>query len=78
MLLGVPLMAVIYYVAQKTVSYFLKKRGLTTDTLAYVYLTKVDKESNQPVYDKNSSKKELKKHHGKHIGESVEESKKEE
>lgn len=78
MLLGVPLMAVIYYVAQKTVSYFLKKRGLTTDTLAYVYLTKVDKESNQPVYDKNPSKKELKKHHGKHIGESVEESKKEE
>ena len=67
MLLGVPLMAVIYYVAQKTVSYFLKKRGLTTDTLAYVYLTKVDKESNQPVYDKNPSKKELKKHHGKHI-----------
>ena len=61
MLLGVPLMAVIYYVAQKTVSYFLKKRGLTTDTLAYVYLTKVDKESNQPVYDKNPSKKELKK-----------------
>ena len=57
MLLGVPLMAVIYYVAQKTVSYFLKKRGLTTDTLAYVYLTKVDKESNQPVYDKNPSKK---------------------
>ena len=55
MLLGVPLMAVIYYVAQKTVSYFLKKRGLTTDTLAYVYLTKVDKESNQPVYVKNPS-----------------------
>ena len=78
MLLGVPLMAVIYYVAQKTVSYFLKKRGLTTDTLAYVYLTKVDKESNQPVYDKNPSKKELKKHHGKHIEESIEESKKEE
>lgn len=41
----------------ETVSYFLKKRGLTTDTLAYVYLTKVDKESNQPVYDKNPSKK---------------------
>ena len=61
MLLGVPLMAVIYYVAQKTVSYFLKKRGLTTDTLAYVYLTKVDKESNQPVYDKNPSKKRVEK-----------------
>ena len=56
----------------------MKKRVLTTDTLAYVYLTKVDKESNQPVYDKNPSKKELKKHHGKHIEESIEESKKEE
>ena len=76
MLLGVPLMAVIYYVAQKTVSYFLKKRGLTTDTSAYVYLTKVDKENNQPVYDKNPSKKELKKHHEKHMKEPVEESKK--
>jgi hypothetical protein len=76
MLLGVPLMAVIYYVAQKTVSYFLKKRGLTTDTSAYIYLTKVDKENNQPVYDKNPSKKELKKHHEKHMKEPVEESKK--
>ena len=32
MLLGVPLMAVIYYVAQKLVSYFLRKRGLVDDT----------------------------------------------
>ena len=70
MLLGVPLMAVIYYIAQKTVSYLLKKRGLTADTSAYVYLTKVDRESNQPVYDKNPTKKELKKHREKHIEES--------
>ena len=75
MLLGVPLMAVIYYIAQKTVSYLLKKRGLTADTSAYVYLTKVDRESNQPVYDKNPTKKELKKHREKHIEESKKEEK---
>ena len=53
----------------------MKKRGLTADTSAYVYLTKVDRESNQPVYDKNPTKKELKKHREKHIEESKKEEK---
>lgn len=50
MLLGVPIMAVIYYIIQKTVSYFLRKRGLATETADYIYLKKIDKKTNLPIY----------------------------
>lgn len=51
MLLGVPLMAVIYYIVQKTVGFFLRKRGLTEDTGSYVYLTGVEQGSNRLLYE---------------------------
>lgn len=57
MLLGVPLMAVIYYIAQKLVSYFLRKRGLAEDTESYVSLVSVDKYTNQLVYEGKTGKK---------------------
>ena len=50
MLLGVPLMAVIYYIIQKSVSYFLRKRGLTDETKDYIYLVNVDKDTNRLYY----------------------------
>lgn len=57
MLLGVPIMAVIYYITRKSVNYFLRKRGLTEDTESYVYLTGVDRETNRPLYEGESVKK---------------------
>lgn len=50
MLLGVPLMAVIYYIIQKSVSYFLRKRGLTDETKDYIYLVNIDKDTNRLYY----------------------------
>lgn len=50
MLLGVPLMAVIYYIAQNIVAFLLRKRGLAKDTASYIELIKVDKHTNQPIY----------------------------
>lgn len=52
MLLGVPIMAVIYYIIEKSVGYFLRKRGLTEDTEKYVYLTGVDRDTNELIYGK--------------------------
>ena len=58
MLLGVPLMAVIYYIIQKCVRYFLRRRGLVEDTQSYVYMRRVDEKTNQLVYEsKNKSGK---------------------
>lgn len=62
MLLGVPLMAVIYYIAQRLVSYFLRKRGLSADTDSYVDLVKVDKRTNQMIYEAPLLKQEEKEH----------------
>lgn len=55
MLLGVPLMAVIYYIAQKGVGYLLRKRGLDTETKNYVHLIGVDRKTNQPIYGQEAS-----------------------
>lgn len=55
MLLGVPLMAVIYYIVQKLVAYFLRKRGLTDDTRSYIDLVSIDKETNELQYAKTQS-----------------------
>ena len=51
MLLGVPLMAVIYYIAQNIVEFLLRKRGLAKDTASYIDLIKVDKRTNRPIYE---------------------------
>lgn len=58
MLLGVPIMAVIYYVAQRTVSYFLRKRGLTDATDDYIELERVDKTTNEMIYPEPPEKDE--------------------
>jgi predicted PurR-regulated permease PerM len=50
MVLGVPTMAVIYYIIKKVMEYFLRKRGLKEDTASYVELVKVDKDSNEMLY----------------------------
>ena len=57
MLLGVPVMAVIYYIAQQMVKYFLKQRGLAQDTESYVNLVRVDRETNQMIYEGAPGKK---------------------
>lgn len=60
MLLGVPIMAVIYYIAQHLVAHFLEKRGLAQDTQSYIYLTGVDKDTNELLYEPAEEKKEEK------------------
>ena len=66
MLLGVPIMAVIYYIIQNIVEYILKHRGIPADKIDYVNLNKIDKVTNQPIYNheekvKKSQKKLAKK-----------------
>lgn len=51
MLLGVPVMAVIYYIVERSVEYFLRKRGLAEDTESYIYLKSVDKVTNKLLYE---------------------------
>ena len=50
MLLGVPIMAVIYYIVSNVVTYSLKKRGIPETEIDYVNLARIDKHTNQPVY----------------------------
>lgn len=50
MLLGVPLMAVIYYIVQSVVAYLLKKRGIPDSEIDYVHLKSIDKYSMKPEY----------------------------
>lgn len=57
MLLGVPIMAVIYYIVQNLVSYFLHKRGLPDKTEEYIYLMRVDKKTNKLVYEDKTEEK---------------------
>ena len=62
MLLGVPIMAVIYYIIQNIVEYILKRRGIPVDEIDYVNLNKIDKVTNQPIYNhKEKVKKSQKK-----------------
>ena len=58
MVLGVPLTAVIYYIVGQIVGYMLKKRGIPVDTESYIKLDKIDKKTNQPIYEKNEKKTE--------------------
>ncbi len=54
MLFGVPIMAVVYYIADRSISYFLRKKGLSEKTEEYVHLTRVDQATNQPIYETES------------------------
>ena len=65
MLLGVPIMAVIYYIVQRSISYFLKKRGLSDQTSEYIYLTRVYKNTNELVYEEAPKKKRRMSDHEK-------------
>lgn len=57
MLLGVPITAVLYYIVQKLVAHALKKRGLAQDTASYVELARVDKKTNELIYETESRQK---------------------
>ena len=50
MLLGVPFMAVIYYIVKNVVEYILHKRQLPVHTENYVDMVSVDRETNHLVY----------------------------
>jgi predicted PurR-regulated permease PerM len=53
MVLGVPTMAVIYYIIKKIVEYGLRKRGLREETNCYITLQQVDCGTNKMIYQKN-------------------------
>ena len=57
MLLGVPIMAVIYYIVSNVVTYSLKKRGIPGTEIDYVNLDRIDKHTNQPVYETTEKNK---------------------
>ena len=57
MLLGVPIMAVIYYIVSNVVTYSLKKRGIPETEIDYVNLERIDKHTNQPVYETTEKNK---------------------
>lgn len=61
MLIGVPVMAVIFYIAGEVVNYLLKKRHLSTDTQSYVYVSSVDKETNELIYTEETSQEKSSK-----------------
>lgn len=50
MLLGVPTFAVIYYIMQEILRYFLRKRDLPQDSSQYIELEKINVSTNQPQY----------------------------
>ena len=50
MLLGVPTFAVIYYIMQEILRYFLWKRDLPQDSSQYIELEKINVATNQPQY----------------------------
>ena len=50
MLLGVPFMALIYYLVHEIVAYFLEKRGISEDEIDYEKLKFVNKDTNKPEY----------------------------
>lgn len=50
MLLGVPTFAVIYYIMQEILRYFLRKRDLPQDSNQYIELEKINVATNQPQY----------------------------
>lgn len=60
MLLGVPIMAVIYYIVERSIEYFLRKRKLPEDTVSYVHMTSVDRKTNMLLYEETAVKEQSK------------------
>lgn len=58
MLLGVPSFAVIYYLLRKVVAYGLRKRNLPSSTVDYIYVKKVNEETNELIYEEKEADKE--------------------
>ena len=50
MLLGVPVFAVIYYIIQRVIYHFLRKKKLKEATEQYIELDKVDTRTNELCY----------------------------
>jgi hypothetical protein len=50
-------MAVIYYIVSNVVTYSLKKRGIPETEIDYVNLDRIDKHTNQPVYETTEKNK---------------------
>lgn len=57
MLLGVPLMAVIYYIVESIVNYLLKKRGIPVTEVDFVKLSRISRSTNQPEYPEGYEEK---------------------
>ena len=53
-------MAVIYYIVERVVEYFLRRKKLPEDTVSYVHMTSVDRETNQLLYEETAVKKQSK------------------
>ena len=58
MVLGVPLTAVIYHIVGRILKHLLKKRGIPYDTDSYIKLKKIDKHTNEPIYENSEKKQE--------------------
>ena len=61
MLLGVPVFAVIYYIAQQIIIYRMKSRNLSADTEEYVELVEIDESSLEMIYSKEADKQTIAK-----------------
>ena len=60
MLLGVPIMAVIYYVVDRIVQYCLRRRGIPVEEVDYNKLDEIDRDTNKPVYRKEDGERKKK------------------
>lgn len=56
MVLGVPLTAVVLHIASRVLGYKLKKRGIPVGTDEYIKLRKIDKYTNEPIYENGPKK----------------------
>lgn len=65
MVLGCPVFAVIYYIVQKTIHFFLSKKEMPMETDVYIKATGVEPGSNELWYGKYADDKELEETHRK-------------
>ncbi len=61
MLLGVPVFAVIYYIVEKLVNYFLQRRNLPRESEQYIEVERVNTTTNELQYLKKTPKKKRRK-----------------
>jgi len=59
MLLGVPVFAVIYYIAQQIVAYRMEKKNLSSDTEEYIELLTIDEKSMELKYSPNREENDI-------------------